>query len=110
MKFRPAMSAALAMTCAVPLALTTPQPGSVIATGCVEQGIDAVCLMLRDRKSKKLYELLFTGARARPGADIQISGTVHHGPTICQRGVPVDVSAWTSLRSRCDAEPAEGAR
>ncbi len=75
---------------------------AVTATGCVEAGVEASCLVLTDNKTKTVYNLYFRG-RKKPsvGTAIRFTGREHPGPTICQQGQAVDVTKWTVLKMKC---------
>jgi len=91
---------------AVPLALAAqdaPKPKPASGTGCVEAGVEAGCLVLKDGKSGTLYNLFFKGKKASVGMAIEFSGTIHEGPTTCMQGTPVDVKEWKQLKMHCPA-------
>lgn len=72
------------------------------ATGCVKPGVEAGCLILRDFKTKKEYNLFFpTGKKPDIETVISLEAKPHEGPTICMQGVPVDVTKWTQLKMKC---------
>ena len=77
----------------------TQESKQVHAEGCVQQGVEAGCLMVKDRQSGKLYHILIKGARPQPGVGIEFTGVQHDGPTYCMQGVPVDVSTWVNKSS-----------
>jgi len=73
----------------------------ISASGCVEAGVEASCLILRSAKDDKIYNLLVKGEKPAAGAAISFHGTRHDGPTICMQGAAVDVSKWTPIKMRC---------
>jgi hypothetical protein len=74
------------------------------AAGCVRQGVEAGCLVLKDFKDKKLYSLHFPSGK-KPDLDTAISfeGTKQDVDT-CMQGIPVAVSKWTQLKMKCPPE------
>lgn len=100
--------AAATLACAVPGLAAQPQkPEEVHAQGCVEPGIQPHCLMMKDLKSGKLYNLLFKEMAPAVGDGIEVVGVLHSGPTACMQGVPLDVASWTHRNSlRCKPGPA----
>ncbi len=80
----------------------------VHAEGCVEQGVETGCLMVKDRQSGKLYHVLIKGLRPQPGSGIEFTGVPHDGPTSCMQGTPLDVISWvdkSSLECAQDGAP-----
>ena len=70
--------------------------------GCVEAGIDANCLIVKDLKSGNLYNLFVKGIRPAVGDGIEFVGVPHQGPSMCMQGVAVDVIGWSRKDSiRC---------
>ena len=78
------------------------------ATGCVERGVEAGCLMLVTADGTK-YNIL---AQERPavGTWIRIRGIRHDGPTICMEGTPVRVQSWKKLADSCPKSVPGGER
>jgi hypothetical protein len=72
-----------------------PESKQVHGEGCVEPGVEAGCLMVKDRQSSNLYHLLIKGVRPQPGDGIEFMGVPHDGPTTCMQGIPMDVITWT---------------
>ncbi len=70
------------------------QPNQVHAQGCVEPGVEARCLLVKDMKSGILYNLLIKGKRPQMGKGIDFTGVFHQGPTYCMQGIAVDVLSW----------------
>lgn len=91
----PTMLAVLmAMPCLVIAQEKKPDANKVEATGCVEAGVEAGCLMLRDLKSGKLYNLIVKVPHPRVGEGIEFTGTLFRGMTACMQGTPVEVEKW----------------
>ncbi len=76
-----------------------PQSKQVHAEGCVEQGVEAGCLMVKDRHSGQLYHILIKGSLPQPGEGIQLIGVPHDGPTSCMQGIPLNVITWVNKSS-----------
>jgi hypothetical protein len=85
-----------------------PKAKEVRAEGCVEPGVEAHCLVLRDLKSGKLYNLLVKEPRPAIGDGIEFSGAPFDGMTYCMQGIAVEVTAWArkdSLKCSQGAAP-----
>jgi hypothetical protein len=112
--WKPKISAFLivAGTLAMP-AQTSEQPAQpdtaqvISGSGCVEAGVEAGCLVLKDTKTKTLYNLFFSGRGPAPGAAIQFTGAANGGVNVCMQGKPVDVKKWAQLKMPCPV-PGEG--
>ncbi len=68
--------------------------GEIHAQGCVEQGVEARCLMVKDLKSGNLYNVMIKGLHPEVGMGVEFTGTRHDGPTACMQGIAVDVASW----------------
>jgi hypothetical protein len=71
-----------------------PEPKQVRAEGCVEAGVEMRCLVLKDVKSGKLYNLLFKEPRPNIGDGIEFTGVPFDGVTNCMQGIAVKVTDW----------------
>lgn len=80
---------------------------TVTGSGCVEAGVEAGCLVLKDEKSGTLYNLFFKSNPPAINTAIRFSGTVHDGPTTCMQGIAVDVKQFTKLKTGCSASSME---
>jgi hypothetical protein len=67
----------------------------VRARGCVQAGVEAGCLVVKDIDNGKLYNLLIMGAKPDIGIGIEFTGVPFEGMTACMQGVPVQVTTWT---------------
>lgn len=84
-----------------------PQANQVHASGCVQQGVEAGCLLMKDTQSGKLYQLLIRGARPEAGMAIEMTGSPFRGITSCMQGQPVSVAKWSrSAAQQCAAAEA----
>ena len=84
----------LALAC-IATAETPPQkPKQVHGQGCVEPGIEPRCLLLKDLKSGRIYNLIVRGLQPALGQGIEFVAVPHNGPTPCMQGTPLDVIAW----------------
>jgi hypothetical protein len=105
----------LALACLVlaPIALSQDQQKKtqdepVHATGCVEQGVEAGCLVLKDIKTKTLYDLKFDKKPAPVGTAIEFDGVSHAGEVDhCQQGKIVHIQKWSHIRMHCPPPEAE---
>jgi len=70
------------------------KPKQVHGTGCVEPGVEARCVVLKDVKTGALYNLLFKGPRPQIGDAVEFNGVLFEGMTMCMQGTPVEVSDW----------------
>ncbi len=71
-------------------------------TGCVEAGVEAGCLVLKDTKTKMLYDLKFDQTKPVVGDAITFDGIFHSGEVdTCQQGKIVHVGNWTKLKMHC---------
>jgi hypothetical protein len=76
-------------------------------SGCVKQGVEGGCLILKTFDEKNVYTLLFSdGEMPELGAAISFEGSKHGGPTTCMQGTAVDVKKWVRINRRCPSEPA----
>jgi hypothetical protein len=76
---------------------------TISGSGCVEAGVEAGCLVLKDSKTHDLYNLFFAGKPPAINTAIRFTGTAHQGPTTCMQGTPVNVKKFTVLRMHCPA-------
>ena len=70
------------------------KPALVRGQGCVAPGVEARCLLIRDLKTGKLYNLSFKGIQPAVGDGIEFEALPHQGPTTCMQGAPLDVTGW----------------
>lgn len=80
---------------------------TITASGCVEAGVEAGCLVLKDEKTGTLYNLFFKSNPPAINTAIRFTGTQHEGPTTCMQGTPVDVKEFTKLKTQCSAASME---
>jgi hypothetical protein len=84
----------LIVTAAASGAGPAPEPKQVRAEGCVEAGVEMRCLVLKDVKSGKLYNLLVKEPRPNIGDGIEFTGVPFDGVTYCMQGIAVKVTDW----------------
>src|SRR5271157_3272161 len=84
----------LAITTAASGSGPAPEPKQVRAEGCVEAGVEMRCLVLKDVKSGKLYNLLVKEPRPNIGDGIEFTGVPFDGVTYCMQGIAVKVTDW----------------
>jgi hypothetical protein len=75
------------------------ESGKVRAEGCVEPGVEAGCLVVKDVKSGKLYNVMIKKPRPEIGAGIEFTGVLHDGLTVCMQGIAVEVTTWAPKNS-----------
>lgn len=80
-----------------------PEGKTITGSGCVEAGVEAGCLVLKDTKTGTLFNLFFKGTPPSINTAIRFTGKTHEGPTTCQQGTPVDVTKFTVIRQSCSA-------
>ena len=66
----------------------------VRAKDCVEPGVEARCLMVKDVKSGKLYNVFIKEPRPAIGDGIEFSAVPYDGATYCMQGIAVQVIGW----------------
>ncbi len=74
--------------------------GPIKGSGCVVAGIESGCKVLRDLKTKELFNLFFDGAGPALDTEISFSG-VKGGVTYCMQGKPVRVQNWKQVSLHC---------
>ncbi len=77
---------------------------TITGAGCVEPGVEASCLVLKDVKTGALYNLIISGKKPAVGTAIRFAGTRFDGMTVCMQGQPVKVSKWTA-KGACKLSP-----
>ncbi|MGC2697453.1 MAG: hypothetical protein WA738_16825 [Candidatus Angelobacter sp.] len=76
----------------------------VEATGCVRQGVEAGCLMVSDKDTGMLYNLVFSsGNKPEVGMGISFTGTPQPGLSACMQGQPIHVKNWVKRTMNCAA-------
>ena len=84
-----------------------PEPKKVHGEGCVEAGVDARCLVVRDVRAGKLYNIVVGDPRPSPGEGIEFTGTLRTGANICMQGAAVEVERWARKDTiKCRHTPA----
>jgi hypothetical protein len=84
-------------------------PVTVTGRGCVEAGVEKGCLVLRDFKTKKVFNLFFKGTPATVHTAISFEGIENNNPNICMQSQAVDVTKWSQLKMLCP-KPATNAQ
>lgn len=84
-----------------------PAGKTITGSGCVEAGVEAGCLVLKDTKTGTLYNLFFKSNPPAINTAIRFTGTQHDGPTTCMQGTPVDVKTFTRIKMQCSAAATE---
>jgi hypothetical protein len=76
-----------------------PEAKPVTGQGCVEAGVEAKCLVVKDVKSGVLYNLRIKGTQPQVGMGIEFTGAPFDGMTICMQGTPLNVTKWARVES-----------
>jgi opacity protein-like surface antigen len=92
-------AALLVLATAAATAASPSDAKQVKGQGCVQAGVEAGCLVVKDAQSGKLYSLLIKGAKPAIGAAIDFAGTPVSGTTACMQGTPVQLSTWSNNES-----------
>ena len=82
---------------------SAPAGKTITGSGCVEAGVEAGCLVLKDTKTGTLFNLFFKGTPPSINTAIRFTGKAHEGPTTCQQGTPVDVTKFAVIQQSCSA-------
>ena len=100
--FIPRSIPALVLWVAAALLSATPQkPPPIRGEGCVESGVEARCLVVKDIKNGTQYNLFVKGIQPAIGSGIEFSGVQHHGISTCMQGTAVDVVSWVRKDLKC---------
>ena len=75
-------------------AAQAPDSKEVRAKGCVEPGVEARCLIVKDVKSGKLYNVFIKEPRPAIGDGIEFTAVPYNGVTYCMQGIAVQVTSW----------------
>jgi len=73
----------------------------ITGAGCVQAGVETGCLLVKDAKTKTLYNLFFNGNKPASGDAIQFTGTANAGVNTCMQGKSVHVKEWKPIKMRC---------
>ena len=69
-------------------------------SGTVEAGVEGGCLLVRDARDHKLYNVLFvTGKKPNAGEEISFTGKLSGGATTCMEGIAVTVTSWKPVKA-----------
>jgi hypothetical protein len=77
------------------------KPQQIRGEGCVEPGVEARCLIVKDVRSGVQFDLFVKGVQPEIGSGIEFVGVPHNGMTTCMQGTAVDVQAWTHRNLKC---------
>ncbi len=73
----------------------------ITVTGCVQQGVEPFCLVLRTITGKA-YNISAAQPRPAPGSYGTIKGILKsQGVSFCQQGQVIDPAAWTMRGTSC---------
>ena len=101
-----AIVATLVAASAVTAAASPAQDSNQVRVeGCVQPGVELKCLVVKDVKSGKLYNLIINEPRPAVGIGIQFTAVPFDGMTYCMQGIPVKVTGWTRNDAlKCEQE------
>ena len=103
------VSLALAAAAASTLAAPPTAVKQVKGTGCVQAGVEAGCLVVKDAASGDLYGLIIKGAKPAVGTGIDFVGVPFSGASTCMQGIPVQISSWSHNESlQCSSSRSKG--
>jgi hypothetical protein len=71
-----------------------PESKEVHAKGCVEPGVEVRCLIVKDVKSGKLYNVFIKEPRPAIGDGIEFTAVPYDGMTYCMQGIAMQVTKW----------------
>ena len=96
-----ALILSLVLLLASGLAGAAPAKGKTVQKrGTVEAGVEGGCLLVRDTRDHKLYNVLFpAGNKPEAGKEITFTGTLSDGVTTCMEGIAVTVTAWKPVKA-----------
>jgi hypothetical protein len=84
-----------------------PEPKKVHGEGCVEAGVDARCLVVRDVRAGRLYNIIVGDPKPTAGEGIEFTGTLYQGATVCMQGTAIEVERWARKDTiKCRHTPA----
>jgi hypothetical protein len=92
-------AALLALVAATAAGASASDDKPVHAQGCVQAGVETGCLVVQDKSTGDLYNLLFNGAKPAVGTGIDFTGTRSSGANTCMQGISLQVSTWTQNNS-----------
>ena len=72
----------------------------VMAIGCVRQGVEGGCLLLKTLDGETTYNI-FADPKPEVGIVISIEGTDFRGVTACMEGIPITVTKWEATGETC---------
>jgi hypothetical protein len=72
----------------------------VKAIGCVRQGVEGGCLLLKTLDGETTYNI-FADPKPEVGIVINIEGTDFRGVTACMEGIPITVTKWEATGETC---------
>jgi hypothetical protein len=78
--------------------MSTTHAEEVVVSGCVEQGVEGRCLILRS--GNKVYDITAASPRPQVGTYGVVSGSVSHNPAICMQGTRLSPAKWKEDKTR----------
>jgi hypothetical protein len=100
-------ASAIAVSQQPPMPKPQPQAKRIHGEGCVENGVEPRCLIVRDVAHSRVYSILVGNPRPTPGEGIEFTGIVHQGPSVCMQGTAIEIEHWQRKESlKCRHTPA----
>ena len=73
-----------------------------VISGCLEEGVEKGCYVVKDRRTGRTYNVMFPGRKPDIGMGFRAAGQVERNQmTTCQQGEPFRVQSWQTMRLRC---------
>lgn len=71
--------------------------------GCVRQGVEIGCLIIKDRKTGKAYQINAASPKPDPARNlaVKLKGQITQGVDFCQQGPILTAIAWNYTKLRC---------
>ncbi|MGC1423980.1 MAG: hypothetical protein WA354_04195 [Terracidiphilus sp.] len=93
--------AGMLASCAIAHGTPPEKPAQLRGEGCVEPGVEARCLVVKDVRSGMLFNLFIKGVQPEIGYGIEFVGVPHRGMTTCMQGTALDVLTWAHRDLKC---------
>jgi hypothetical protein len=82
---------------------------SVSVTGCPVAGVEAGCIVIKDKDSGKTYDITSIKSGSKPfdlnqNLVVQLTGTPSDKATICMQGTPLENIEWDYTKMKCEDE------
>jgi len=80
-------------------------PQSVDVVGCVSRGVELNCLIIKDSKSGKTYQINAASPRPDPARNlvVHLKGQIAGAVDFCQQGPVLTAITWSYTERQCPA-------